>query len=658
MNSKKYFWLTLRPVAFISVVSLALLGCGGDNNDNDNATDGSIECEEGTFLGCDSDDLILCGINGDTSLRVACGLAGCNEEHERCNDCDPSAAVSCQGNRAVFCNEDGTEAAGGEYCEWGCDSDGTTAWCYSCSPDQAQCRGDDLVTCDSAGEISSSETCANGCNADRGACNDCLPLEVHCIDDQLVGCDPDGLVDEAEDCPNGCDEVSLSCMCAGNECLDPNTMQVCDATGLVSGTELCLFGCSSDSSDAWCNDCVPDTTYCEGDVLHTCDSVGHVADSLDCALGCNAWYSPPRCYTFAPKYDYTEGLYAGVDAFNPSTLVTIDTTAETVQEGSGPALTPSVHGEVLQTGGPDIWVIYFTTVNIGKSVRVIGHRGLAIVASGDITITARIDASAHGSTPGPGGAYSPSGGGTATGDDGNYYSACEFDITGAAGGGHTDHGGSGGSLGSGSNSYLAPDGGLAFGAAWLPGEPIIGGFFGGDNTSSITAGGPGGVILLTSATQILIDPTTFMFLPSNVDVSGGGGQSNGAGGGSGGSILLEAPVVNIDGRLFSVGGGGACGASSNAAGEDGRDGGNGCDTTPRGGDGGYSDDRPTSTSGGVGGFALCGAAQANPGGGGGSIGRLLVRTGPMPNSLILGSNAAFRTERCNGTVCTEFFVPL
>jgi hypothetical protein len=158
---------------------------------------------------------------------------------------------------------------------------------------------------------------------------------------------------------------------------------------------------------------------------------------------------------------------------------------------------------------------------------------------------------------------------------------------------------------------------------------LVGGGRGGPYTpSGVEGGGGGGAIQIASLASISISST--------VEVNGGGGDSNlsdqtlpSAGGGAGGTVVLESPQVALsDGIAANGGAGGACGY--------------------RGQDGsaGMAPARPTMAcdgldpvshntfhvAGGSGGTgtSMAGDAQGGftmYGGGGGAVGRVVVRTG-------------------------------
>ncbi|MEQ9080139.1 MAG: hypothetical protein RLP09_40125 [Sandaracinaceae bacterium] len=110
---------------------------------------------------------------------------------------------------------------------------------------------------------------------------------------------------------------------------------------------------------------------------------------------------------------------------------------------------------------------------------------------------------------------------------------------------------------------------------------------------------------------------------SLIDVRGSGGQSGGGGGGAGGAVLLEAPEVELAGRIVANGGGGgSCSArgslgSSEVARAPGAEGCGG-----RGGAGGGADAVD-------GGDAIDGTEGA---GGGGAAGSVRARSGPAKAS--------------------------
>ncbi|MDY0002111.1 MAG: hypothetical protein RBU30_12510, partial [Polyangia bacterium] len=648
-------------------------GCGGSkdpSNNNTVWTDGSVDCDPGSFLGCDGQDLILCNVEGSGSTRVPCGLLGCDAERQRCNQCDRNEPESCEGDLRVECSSEGIEIAT-ELCPWGCTEGSGTATCNECRPEAIECHdATELVTCDGDGQITATQDCQFGCAMEEGRCNECAPLTVSCIGDELTACDPDGLVEQSEHCEQGCNAEALQCQCVSDTCLDEFTLLRCGAGGLPSGAELCVNGCTEGTGGGRCNECFPGSVLCDGQDVVTCGTDGLVASVMSCSMGCNSWEVPGRCLTFVPRYVDAASLEMGQEDFNPTCNVIIDTTARTIQctTGNPPQAWTPPSLIVLQTYGPDLWVIHFRNVTIGtpRSVRVVGSRGLALVAAGAVTIQGVLDASARGATPGAGGRYSGSSAwtGPGTSPDGLVGAAlpgavCEFQRPSGGGGGHAGAGGNGGGTFTGADTIAGGVGGAAIGSQQL--QPIYGG--GRGNGTEVTQSGAGGGVLIITARDSItlsVTPSPLGDLLGRCDASGGGGQSSGAGGGAGGSLFLEAPTIQVGGWIRAVGGGGACGSG---AGTDGYGSGNGCEPSgsgARGGDGGYSDDRPTISTGSNGTLGLCNTTTGyTAGGGGGGAGRARFRVATQPGNLTVGTGAILKFLPCGGTQaeCVDVFTP-
>ena len=295
------------------------------------------------------------------------------------------------------------------------------------------------------------------------------------------------------------------------------------------------------------------------------------------------------------------------------------------------------------------------TVAKGNDIKVVGMNQLIVLAAGQVTISARINASAVKQVPGPGGVPANSGSGRGS----NGIGPNATNKTGGGGAGFAVPGAPGGD----SDSQSGGMGGVAYGGMVMDWEGGSGGGNGGSNMVVCDlAGGPtggfggggGGSIQITSAVGITIDAT------GSIDANGGGGQAGclwtsggsprsmgGGGGGSGGIIFLEAPVVTVSGNLFANGGagGGAGDAMGTKPGVDGQDG--LLAAIPAAG----------GASSGNGGFGGAGGTDVAPkgsptnriglqgaGGGGGAAGRILLHVrapatvsgtvSPMPTSFV------------------------
>jgi hypothetical protein len=662
--------------AFLLLVAVAV-GCGGGggkDNENDGGSDGDVQCIPGEFLGCDGNDAILCETDGSSTVRNECGSAGCNQEAGQCNQCDPTTPASCQDYRIVTCDESGYIVES-EYCTWGCSEVGGTPTCSECLVGEIACQDDSVETCGSGGTIADTQLCEHGCDTERAECNECEPLMIECLEDALVACDVDGTIEEREPCAHGCSDEHLLCLCeAGrSECdADTGILQHCDATGLPEGVELCALGCSTDGTDAWCNECEPDTTLCAGNDLQPCGSNGLLQPTIECPLGCNVSTvdaTTHRCYSFTPTQLDESDLHLGtIDLDVTNTTVVIDTDNLTVNGVTPPpevaaTIVVQQHPDPLRTASdaPEIWVLHYRDVKVvAGTIEVVGTRALALVASDSITVAWGIlDAGGHGTDPGPGGreraSTAWSGGTDPDGTQATSYTGCSEHV-GAGGGGHAATGGTGGFYYIAGIPYSGEPGGGTISDETM--EVLHGGGHGGGTGSTgFYAGAGGGALMLVAWRAVNVGGW------ARVDISGGGGFAWGAGGGAGGSLLIEAPSVHVAGMISAVGGGGACGAWWNlVSGEDGLDGGDGghCTTTTSdGGDGGYSDSHPDTPGGSAGIHGHCGAPfpdDLSGGGGGGAIGRWRIRTGLWMDSLNITGSATLKVAPCGASpeYCADY----
>lgn len=249
-----------------------------------------------------------------------------------------------------------------------------------------------------------------------------------------------------------------------------------------------------------------------------------------------------------------------------------------------------------------------------NALTIRGRRGLVLLAEESVEIIGVLDVSAVGATPGPGARPST-------------FEAAAAGRVGASGGAH---------FGAGAGSPRANVGNAEL-------IPARGGEPGQDGCGS-SGGGGGGAVQITAGVRVLVTGAIL--------AGGGGGQggpsgacNGGAGGGAGGGILIEAPTVEVRGRIFARGGGGGSGGTTDFSGSAGADGGleigaggprQAEETCPlgetvfsgRGGDGAAGD--PNGQLGGTGTretvcFDNVDATGAD-GGGGGGIGRIRINT--------------------------------
>jgi hypothetical protein len=322
-------------------------------------------------------------------------------------------------------------------------------------------------------------------------------------------------------------------------------------------------------------------------------------------------------------FDTSDG---SVDAYDGRNLATARKSA--IRQGVAGDDGSGIFFSSLPQGGdwPPLAVFAIKSLTIPANMELIGvgTGALVLLVDGEVAIHGTLSVAAetlsNTSAPGAGGGHGalcavapilPGQGAAGT-----------LDIGAGGGGGFGGVGGAGG----------APNGGLAgaiFGDIAL--SPLGAGAAGGCGTESQSVFTPngghgGGAAHIVSAIRIVIGASGI------VNASGGGGHgvnaTGGGGGGSGGAILLEAPVVEVEGYLGANGGGGGGGACCDAWGP--TNGANGSPRTPSA-PGGRS--VPNSLSGGSGsdsaGTGEAGAPadfyQPATGGGGGG-GRIRINT--------------------------------
>lgn len=332
----------------------------------------------------------------------------------------------------------------------------------------------------------------------------------------------------------------------------------------------------------------------------TVQPAGTAFDGLDDAGPMLDAHVPDAQLTDAFAFDVNTSLcFGGTGAFQvclnamPPPTLTLSGTINTTTCAGGLVYAPGVTE-------PNLCVMSGVNVTATGTVRVVGARPLAIVATQDLTIGsgATFDASSvAGGTSGAGANLgtcqvgSPPGGNSGGGGGG-------------AGGSFKTRGGAGGGA-------MGSSGGTSGGTGSAP--MVRGGCRG--QSGGGTAPGPGadsgGSIYLAAGGRLQID--------GRINVSGAGGRgatgskSGGGGGGTGGMITLHgAPIaIGSGARLWANGGGGGGGGSSNSAGTNGgeaQDPGSG--GAPGSGDG----------AGGVGAFQLRDGAMGTSGGKGGGGG--------------------------------------
>ncbi len=405
--------------------------------------------------------------------------------------------------------------------------------------------------------------------------------------------------------------------------------------------------------------CLAKSDECIADTLRQCSAAGATATDTVCGWGCDET-GDGRCRTLTPAAD---------GAMTADTLpmtgladvmlvggMTIDTAFGKI--GSTPAAAESVRhlGMGLvdgitfeQRGNTAVFVmksLHFVQ-GIGTPLNFVGTDAPILIADGEIVIDGIVDL--HGGTctstiAGPGGF--DGGLKNQPAQDFPNHGAGDAIVDNKLGGGGGGYGSVGGNGGNGvAPSTPTPAGGAVFGTPEIASLDGGGGGGGGGGNGG-PGGGGGGAIQLISNTRIRI-------LTGGINAGGCGGRSGnagndaGGGGGAGGAILLEAPIIEIDGALAVNGGGGGAGASSGTVyAEAGR-----LDRSPAIG-------VAAGASGGNGAAGPAGATNGattggKGGGGGGGFGRIRINT-RTDTGLTLSNNAVLSPNFTDtATTCTR-----
>ena len=252
-------------------------------------------------------------------------------------------------------------------------------------------------------------------------------------------------------------------------------------------------------------------------------------------------------------------------ATSPSWSCTNDATTTINAEASGASISgddcggsatlADVSNDFSQTtGGPNVLVIRLSglTVSGNHVVQLAGTEPVVFLVAGSVTIDSggKIDASADGTTGGPGGNSSECG--TSTG------AASTATAAGGGGGGF----GTGGGYGADSSGNRASAGGAV--ASNLTLQPLRGGCAGGAGANGVNAGSAGGgAFEIAASGTIAIGATSTAYLGAAGGYSPGAStsvDSNGSGGaGSGGAVLLASPIAATfaNGSVVRAHGGGS-----------------------------------------------------------------------------------------------------
>lgn len=394
--------------------------------------------------------------------------------------------------------------------------------------------------------------------------------------------------------------------------------------------------------------CPPDTIVCDDNVDRyvDCSADGTIEREIQCSLGCSD--TEEKCIEIDPSNFFAEYLDMARDRTDVPALILsantrIDTSAGTFTQGDVQIDVPRVDLE-----SEVVFLLDSLRIDDAVVVTVRGPRALALMVDGEVEISGLFNAGASGTTPGPGMPHDGNCGGS-SGSIPNTPSA------GGGGGSRWTVGGVGGSAGNGKTGGRA---GLRYGEE--SGEPLrpgcpggVGAEFGPDNlVASSSGGGGGGAVQIVSRTRIVI--------PGVINISGGGGGQmvtiaagnssvSGGGGGSGGLLVLEAPVVSLQGPgavLNARGGGGSAAGSGGGYGQDGTLHPNGGASSGHAGGGSGASETSAAQPGAPG-----ATGTADGGGGGGGLG--LVRFNTRDGTLGPTAGARIQAHHSVGAVRTR-----
>jgi hypothetical protein len=258
------------------------------------------------------------------------------------------------------------------------------------------------------------------------------------------------------------------------------------------------------------------------------------------------------------------------------------------------------------TGQPASCFVVAATINVNGALNVTGSKPLVLFASGNIGVSANLDASSHrGGTSGPGANSSLCTAYTDTPTNGN--TGNQTGAGGGAGGTFRSAGGDGGNGGVNTGNSS----GTATAAVGAP-SVLRGGCAGQDggsynNNGAGASGDGGGAVYLVAGGTLTIDNNVA------INVSGAAGaaagtRGGGGGAGSGGMIKLVAATFSVNGaRLMANGAGGSKGGDDNDVGANGFEPSMASPTTVAAGG-------TAGNGGGDGGSGFAGSTQATDGG--------------------------------------------
>jgi hypothetical protein len=257
--------------------------------------------------------------------------------------------------------------------------------------------------------------------------------------------------------------------------------------------------------------------------------------------GCTNVDLPPSVNVDAAQWSFTTSPIWNC-ATSATTTITANTGGASISGDNcgGSATLGDISNNYAQTtGGSNVLVIRLKSLTVTGShiIQLAGDEPVIFLVNGNVTIDSggKIDASANGSTAGPGGDGNACG--TSTGTDSTV-------TTTGGGGGSFGTAGGYGATSSGSNGSAA--GAVAASLALQPLRGGCAGGSGGDGTDN-PGGAGGGAFEISASGTISVGATSTAFLSAAGGYSPGASisvESNGSGGaGSGGGVLLASPAT-------------------------------------------------------------------------------------------------------------------
>jgi hypothetical protein len=449
-----------------------------------------------------------------------------------------------------------------------------------------------------------------------------------CTDPAFPYCDVDGAIGGT---PGAC--IAAPCVAGTFGKCDGSNALVCNQQGEGYDPISCINGCAGGSG---CITCTANSQSCANGTQLTCDASGALSTTM-CPLGCGA--DGTACAIYIPSNNletYFDMTASPADLDLEAGTIELDGSTFTTSDGMMTTTLPSFD-MVAPAGGAPLRVFVVKKLTLGnititsttaETAGSSASRAAAFLATDQVDVIGTVIVQT--------GALSRTGctGNAGSGDKASMPSY----LSGGGGGGNATNGANGGAI-------------VGKAAGGMGGSPA-----GDDELVPLVGGCPGGAPSIVSAGGALQ-----LMSRISIDVSGAitvDGQSGGdsSGGGAGGGLLLEAPVITVEGTAFVLargGGGGSGNGLVSGAQLNGSaiPGGTCSPVSPTCADGGDGAAGSQAMSGGALTIPASGSQRYSAGAGGGGLGRIRFNTAdgtflPAGTAVIVGSvtNAAMLTN--------------